>query len=110
MTSNSFWRELVAEQFNVRSISDRQFTSLCGLTIPEISYVWETYCVDTPKYLPNLQPKSEKHLLMMLNFIKDYSVEDNLSLYWSISKPTFRARTQETLLFLSLNMNEVRYQ
>ena len=42
-----------------------------------------------------------------MNWIKDYSVEDNLALYWHVSKPTFRNNAQDTLRYLSANLDEV---
>lgn len=103
------WRDIVAERFDVRNVSSRQFSSLTGLPEASVDYIYSKYCLDEYSFdCPLACPRDEASLLMFFNFLKDYSVEDNLALYWHIGKSGFRENNKNTLMYLSANLDEVR--
>ena len=103
------WRDIVAERFDVRNVSSRQFSSLTGLPEASVDYIYSKYCLDEYSFdCPLACPRDEASLLMFFNFLKDYSVEDNFALYWHIGKSGFRENNKNTLMYLSANLDEVR--
>lgn len=103
------WRDVIAEKFNVRSISSRQFSSLTGLSEASANYIYDKYCSNEFIFkTPLLCPRDEASFLMFTNWIKDYSCEDNLALFWHVGKSLFRDSNKSALLYFSANLDEVR--
>jgi hypothetical protein len=111
LTDEAFWRDVVADKFSVRSVSSRQFSALTGLTEASAEYIWSKYCHNPFIYRnPQQCPQSEADFLMFTNFLKDYSVEDNLALYWRVGKSYFRNNNKYSLKYFSANLDEIRWE
>jgi len=95
---NTFWFDLCSTYFSCRSL--RTFRALFGVGPDICSYVYLKYGEHISK---------PKHLLWVLNFLKEYNTLHSHASRWDVSTNTFSNVVWSTLQRLVLQMQEVHF-
>jgi len=82
-----------------------------GLPLQCIGPTWDKY-MQNPDRSPisSLAPKQEIEFLRLLNWMKVYSIEDDLAVKWSCAKETFRRSCIKSVQFLGVVMDEIHWE
>jgi len=105
------WQALVSDRFDRRELSSREWRSIFGLPINCVNSVWDKYMSQPveDRYV-HLAPKKQLDFLLMLNWMKAYSVEDDMAVKWKISKPVFRRACIHGVQWWGLHLDEIHWE